>query len=123
MFHGANDERLWPIGTDASQMLWLPVPTVVPQDEPDLCSNEAALVPGGDCYASIFCAGHVVLPNGQLFVAGGNVTGSETGGGLFNTWTFDPALATPQVLPYGWTERGSMAIDRWYPTLTVLPDA
>ncbi|HEX2170917.1 MAG TPA: galactose oxidase-like domain-containing protein [Dehalococcoidia bacterium] len=60
---------------------------------------------------NLFCAGQTVLPDGRLFVAGGNLTGV----GSVHTFT-----------PVGdggfWQEVALMADDRWYPTTTVLPD-
>lgn len=69
-----------------------------------------------------------------MLVAGGNVTGSGNGGGLVQTFTFNRAPADPdEAMPdpdpqqfddelYGWTRQGDMTYDRWYPTLTPLPD-
>jgi len=123
LFHGANEERLWPIGAAATAMTWHPVPDPFSSEEMDLCSFEANVLPaGGRCYPSIFCAGHVLLPDGRFFVAGGNVTGRPDGGGLVNTYIFDPTNAYPGVYPYGWNRSEDMDVDRWYPTLTVLPD-
>lgn len=126
LFHGANEERLWPIGAPASAMTWHPVadplPVYDPNDPEDvnLCSEEALVT--GRCYPSLFCAGHVVLPDGRFFAAGGNRTGRPDGGGLVNTYTFDPTSVSPNVYPFGWTRQADMKVDRWYPTLTVLPD-
>ena len=116
LFHGQSEERLWPIGEPASTMRWHPVTTIADQDlmnPPHLCGS-------GDCYVDLFCSGHVVLPNGRLFTAGGNRDGNALSGGLRNMFTFNSAAADPNVAPYGWTETGLMEFDRWYPTLTVL---
>jgi len=66
-----------------------------------------------------------MLAAGRFFVAGGNVNGGPSGGGLVNTFTYNPwnsGAAVEAVFPYGWAEHDPMAIDRWYPTLTALPD-
>jgi hypothetical protein len=117
LFHGQSDERLWPIGEPASSMRWHPVTTLAEGGNlgnlPNLCGD-------GDCYADLFCSGHVVLPDGKLFTAGGNVTGNALDGGLTNMFKFNSATADPDVAPYGWTDVGNLVHDRWYPTLTVL---
>lgn len=126
LFHGQGEQRLWTIGAAASDMRWLPLPFTVPQTNPDLCSynpDPEPLANGFSCYADLFCSGHVVLPDGRMFVAGGNVDGSPSGGGLVDTFTFNPVGAHPSVPPFGWTREPDMAVDRWYPTLTVIPAA
>src|SRR5947208_12001932 len=60
----------------------------------------------------LFCAGHDFLPDGRLLVAGGHIT---DGHGLPNTNLFDPVTHSWQVGP-------PMAVGRWYPTNTTLPD-
>ena len=61
---------------------------------------------------NLFCAGHVLLPNGKLFVAGGHELGYV---GLRDTRLFDSDLRS-------WTVGPDMARGRWYPTTTTLPD-
>jgi hypothetical protein len=61
---------------------------------------------------NLFCAGHVLLPNGKLFVAGGHELGYV---GLRDTRLFDSDLRS-------WTAGPDMARGRWYPTTTTLPD-
>src|SRR5260221_1682819 len=61
---------------------------------------------------NIFCAGHCQLADGKLFVAGGHIAGHV---GLRDTNVFNPATRT-------WTRVAPMAVGRWYPTTTTLPD-
>ena len=58
----------------------------------------------------LFCSGHVLLPNGRLFVAGGHI---QDGLGLPNANIFDYATGT-------WTARAPMARGRWYPTAVTM---
>ena len=60
----------------------------------------------------LFCAGHNLLPDGRLLVAGGHLGNSL---GLPNTNLFDPTTNSWQAGP-------AMAQGRWYPTNTTLPD-
>ncbi len=127
VMHGESDQRLWTIGTPPSAISWHPVPfndETPPADAPvvDLC-----------------CAGHSQLPSGEVLFAGGNIKGSPNGGGIRDTFRFDPSGALGPVevsdgdlCPFGWdfeldgdewvNRSGSMAYDRWYPTLTSLPN-
>ena len=59
----------------------------------------------------LFCAGHVLLPNGNLMVAGGHHMDDA---GIKVTYFF-----SQDGVP---TKGPDMANGRWYPTLTVLPD-
>jgi hypothetical protein len=59
----------------------------------------------------LFCAGHTLMPDGRLMVAGGHLKDDF---GIATTFFFDQN-GTPQRGP-------DMAHGRWYPTLTVLPD-
>ena len=61
---------------------------------------------------NLFCSGHVLLPDGRLFVAGGHELPYA---GLRNTMLFSPTLGS-------WTPGPDMARGRWYPTTTTLPD-
>jgi hypothetical protein len=119
LFHGQHEERVWTIGEAGENMRWLPIPHTVEWDVCD-CDNNCV---GAGGYPDIFCSGHSLLPDGRVLIAGGNVTGNDCGGGLVSLFTFDPRNADPDALPYGWTEQEDvMEIDRWYPTLTALPD-
>ena len=59
----------------------------------------------------LFCAGHTLLPNGNLMVAGGH---HQDDAGIKVTYFF-----SQDGVP---TQGPDMAHGRWYPTLTVLPD-
>jgi hypothetical protein len=121
-YHGEGETRVWPIGESATEIRWHPVPFEVPKANPDLCSYDPP--DPTRCFADIFCSGQVVLPDGRLFVAGGNVEGNAQGGGLSDMFLFNPAGADQDVYPFGWAKSGAtMQVDRWYPTLTVIPGA
>ena len=60
----------------------------------------------------LFCTGHTFLPDGRLLVAGGHITNAH---GLPKAAIFDPATNS-------WTLTGSMALGRWYPSVTTLPN-
>jgi hypothetical protein len=72
-------------------------------------TNTFVAVPYG---VNIFCAGHVNLPDGRVFIAGGHVSADV---GLPATTIFDPATST-------WTAAPDMTVARWYPTATQLPN-
>jgi hypothetical protein len=59
----------------------------------------------------LFCAGHTLLPNGDLMVAGGH---HKDAAGIKVTYFF-----SQDGVP---TKGPDMAHGRWYPTLTVLAD-
>jgi hypothetical protein len=63
--------------------------------------------------ANLFCAGHALLPDGRVFVAGGH-TGT-THVGIPNSTFFDPSTQS-------WSSGPSMSVGRWYPSVTSLPD-
>ncbi len=121
MYHGEQDQRVWRIGSDPSQIDWRPMllPVTVPS--------------GGDRVPDLFCSGHVQLADGSVFVASGNFTGRPSGGGLLQTFRFDPFADREDACTYGWqgapdaagiyrTACPSLTHDRWYPTLTMLGD-
>ena len=60
---------------------------------------------------NLFCSGHVLLPDGRLFVAGGHELAYA---GLKNTMLYSSNLGS-------WTAGPDMARGRWYPTTTTLP--
>ena len=66
-------------------------------------------VPNG---RNLFCAGHVTLPDGRLFIAGGHIDAYV---GTKDTHIFNPQTRT-------WFRGADMARARWYPTVTTLPD-
>ena len=61
---------------------------------------------------NIFCAGHCVLPDGRVFVAGGHLANfvGIPDANIFNSST------------NSWSQVRSMSYGRWYPTATMLPD-
>jgi hypothetical protein len=62
--------------------------------------------------SNLFCSGHAMLPNGQLFVAGGHISDAH---GLPDANIFNPTTST-------WTSMPPMSVGRWYPTVTELPN-
>jgi hypothetical protein len=60
--------------------------------------------------ANLFCAGHALLPDGRVFLAGGHI---DDGKGLPNLTLFSATTDT-------WTSLPVMSRGRWYPTTTVL---
>jgi PKD repeat protein len=62
----------------------------------------------------MFCEGHVVLPDGRVFIAGGTIQ-------------YDPFYGQPKTSIYDpatnrFTDQQNMEHGRWYPTTTVLGD-
>jgi uncharacterized protein YjdB len=62
----------------------------------------------------LFCSGHCVLPNGNVFVAGGHDLANNILGAA-SAAIFNPVTRA-------WTNARSMSYRRWYPTTTCLPD-
>jgi len=62
--------------------------------------------------ANIFCSGHALLPDGRLLVTGGHIADNT---GLPDTYIFDFNTGA-------WTQAPMMALGRWYPTSTTLPN-
>src|SRR5215212_3586953 len=62
----------------------------------------------------MFCNGMVALPDGRVFINGGNLKYDPFWGEPRNA-VFDPATST-------FTDVQNMAHGRWYPTVTVLGD-
>ena len=75
--------------------------------DPETASFEPA--PSG---INLFCAGHVLLPDGRLFAAGGHKLAYE---GLRDTRLLNPLAGS-------WAAGPDMARGRWYPTTTTLAD-
>ena len=63
--------------------------------------------------ADLFCAGHGLLADGRVFVAGGHNMADYMG--LTNATVFDPTTLA-------WSSAAAMSFARWYPTVTALPD-
>jgi fibronectin type 3 domain-containing protein len=61
---------------------------------------------------NLFCAGHIQLPDGRTLLVGGHINANE---GLADTTIFNPVTRTYFRGP-------DMAVGRWYPTATQLPD-
>jgi galactose oxidase len=108
----------WPIQTVHSTML--PNSKVLFWPAWDVGSNVHVWDPGAGTIATgpmpnfdPFCAGHVVMPDGRVFVTGGHLTGQSRTIGLDQASYYDPTSNT-------WTALPVMANKRWYPTNTVL---
>jgi hypothetical protein len=70
--------------------------------------QQAAYVP--NLNDNLFCSGHTFLPDGRLFVTGGDIGG---GVGIASTNIFDFRTNT-------WEKVGNMNAGRWYPTTLTL---
>jgi Domain of unknown function (DUF1929)/IPT/TIG domain/Kelch motif len=94
--------------TNGKVLFW---PQFAQGDTPEIydpiANTFAAATPAG---FNIFCSGHTILPNGQVFVAGGHVAIEV---GLKNAAIYDPATNA-------WTQLPDMNDGRWYPTATSL---
>jgi chitodextrinase len=77
----------------------------------DPLTSSFLVVPTNDG-TNLFCSGQIVLPDGRVFVAGGHAADDV---GLPTGRIFDPVTNL-------WSSTPDMAVGRWYPTLTVLPD-
>jgi hypothetical protein len=65
-----------------------------------------------------FCSGHIVLPDGRIFLAGGHdyTTGKKQDPvGVRSTDLYDPATRR-------WTRGPDMTESRWYPTVVAMPN-
>lgn len=103
------------------------------------------LGPGGLFYGDLFCAGHCWLPDGRLFIAGGNVRYAGNWPQNFaqdttnpvTTFTFlgsryvgiwNPQHARSAANSFGWNHLAGgplgtpMRLPRWYPTCTLISD-
>jgi hypothetical protein len=63
---------------------------------------------------SLFCSGHAYMADGRLLVVGG-IVGLTDNLGPQNGTIFDPVTET-------WSQSSLMAVGRYYPTATTLPD-
>ena len=72
---------------------------------------------------NIWCAGHTILSDGRVYVAGGNLrypdgnapAGQNGWQGSLTNYTFNPLAET-------WAKQPDMLRGRWYPTVTKLAD-
>jgi hypothetical protein len=85
--------------------------SAAPQSE-HVWNPETGLFEPAPSGINLFCSGHVLLPDGRLFVAGGHELAYA---GLKNTMLYSSNLGS-------WTAGPDMARGRWYPTTTTLPD-
>ena len=67
-----------------------------------------------DVDRDVFCSGVSVLPDGQVYMTGGNDLGCPFQG-THDTHVFDPWTE-------GWSRLDDMSVARWYPTNTALAD-
>ncbi len=83
-------------------------PEQIDQWDPGTGTFSIAAWPG----YNVFCAGHSLMADGKLFVAGGHF---ESNIGLPHASIYDPFSNT-------WTQLPDMNDGRWYPTVTALPN-
>jgi hypothetical protein len=90
----------WPAWDDgANVQIWNP--------------NQGIINPGPMPNFDPFCSGHVVMPDGRVFVTGGHTPHQNTTIGIPEASYYDPVTNS-------WTYLPNMANKRWYPTNTVL---
>jgi Domain of unknown function (DUF1929) len=75
--------------------------------------NSENAQPFYDPNANLFCSGMTSLPDGQLFTAGGHLTGNDYG--IKTTLSWNPSSKT-------WTNLADMHQGRWYPAVATMPD-
>ena len=95
---GDGAAESYPIHTSTRATVWNPSTRTHTNVDEKLGSN-------------IFCSGHTVLPDGRIFVAGGNL--NDNLDGINKTHTFSFSNRT-------WAVGNDMARARWYPTLTMM---
>ncbi len=74
---------------------------------------QGAIAATANPQASVFCAGHILLPDGRVMLVGGH--DQFDGFGLKQTNIYNVSTGS-------WSRGGDMAEARWYPTLTELGD-
>ncbi len=97
-----------------------------PEATPPYFDNYSIVIPAG--LGDLFCAGHTWMPDGRLFVAGGTIkypdddpAGPQNYLGSAFAGIWDPTLVNA-ANNWGWTYVQPMALQRWYPTVTLLGD-
>jgi hypothetical protein len=112
-----SDTIAWP--TVAVHMALLPTGNVISWDGfADAPNSERLWNPSTGAFTAVpfatnlFCAGHILLPDGRELVVGGHVAAAV---GLPNVSIFDPKTNT-------WSSASPMSVPRWYPTATLLGD-
>jgi hypothetical protein len=72
--------------------------------------------------SDLFCAGHVILPDGRVLAVGGTdwTTIPEAGGWDILYGTPDARVFDPEIT--GWVDAPEMDHGRWYPSVITLPD-
>jgi Domain of unknown function (DUF1929)/Glyoxal oxidase N-terminus/Kelch motif len=85
-------------GRDNAERIWDPI-------------TQAITMPPHAGY-DLFCAGHTLLHDGRVLIAGGHIADFV---GLAKTSIYNPATNS-------WTTVPDMNAGRWYPTLTTLPN-
>ena len=107
---------------DGQATIWNPVlgtsaaafkevdPPPIPLDDP--LNRPSSAIPRP---APLFCAGQVQLADGRVLIAGGNLEAASPGYGLKILFLFDPTTES-------WVREPDMVRNRWYPTLTRMPD-
>lgn len=85
--------------------------------ETGVFTNHTILCPAN--WGDMFCAGHVWLPDGRLFVAGGNTRYPGAGASYYEGSKL-AAIWNPATNVWQWL--GAMRRKRWYPTVTLIVD-
>ena len=104
--------------TSIPAVLWNPQPGCFGTYDPDSdCFTDVSHV-----QTNLFCAGHTALADGTILIAAGhngNVDGADVGLNHTNHFIRDPFTGEWGVWVEGLPQ---MAMHRWYPTVTTLPD-
>jgi hypothetical protein len=77
-----------------------------------------------------FCGHHVILPDGSIFVVGGDLSFSRQGGPSGEDFSYDGRRGLRIFEPCvdstcsagKWNDKGQMSTERWYPTAVTLAD-